>query len=335
MPASENALWLDLAALRADAGALPEKRVLVTGATGFLGASLVHALAALGTRTLFALHRASSDTRRLAGIACSHIEADLTDRTSLAVIPKEARPEVVFHCAAYGCTASQTDPDIIRRTNVDGTRNLIDALVSSGGCEVLVSTGSSSEYGPKPGLMKEGDPLEPTSDYGRSKATATRLCLASRLATAVVRPFSPYGPLDTPSRLVASSVERALRGEDLPLGSGRQPRDWIYVGDLLELFLLAATRPEARGHVWNGGTGVQGTVRGMVEAIVLSAARATGRRVEARWGALPDRPDEPTSWVADTTRAREVLGYRARTDLASGVARTIAFARRGGALVQA
>jgi UDP-glucose 4-epimerase len=98
------------------------------------------------------------------------------------------------------------------------------------------------------------------------------------------------------------------------------------VGDLVELYFRVATQSGARGRAFNGGGGRDATVRDMVEAAVDEVARTTGRRIEPAWGALPDRPDEPTRWCADMTRAADLLGFRARTDLHAGVARTVAFA---------
>jgi nucleoside-diphosphate-sugar epimerase len=178
--------------------------------------------------------------------------------------------------------------------------------------------------------MRETQSLAPRPGYAAAKAAATVLCQEAhargRIATVTVRPFSTYGPLEESSRLLPSLIRALRAGEPPKVGSGRQPRDWIYVGDLVEVYFRAATRPGARGLVFNGGGGRDATVRQMVEAAVDEVARVTGRRIEPAWGAMPDRPDEPTRWCADMTRAADLLGFRTRTDLRAGVARTVAFA---------
>jgi nucleoside-diphosphate-sugar epimerase len=178
--------------------------------------------------------------------------------------------------------------------------------------------------------MLETQSLAATSEYGTAKAAATTLCEEAhrrgRIATVTVRPFSTYGPLEDAGRLLPSLLRALLAGEAPKVGSGRQPRDWIYVGDLIELYLRVATQRSARGLVFNGGGGRDATVRQMVEIAVDEVARSTGRRVEPAWGALADRPDEPQRWRADMTRAAELLGFQPHTDLHAGVAHTVAFA---------
>jgi len=324
--------WLDLDALgRAGGLELARRRVLVTGATGFIGAALLHALAELGGEDLFALRRRSSDISRLRSAPgpLHFVEADLRNAGEVREAVRRARPQVVFHCAVYGGIYGQGDADVVHATAVEGTANLLAAL-EEGGCELLVNSGSSSEYGVSDGPMRETQPLGATSGYGAAKAAATTLCQAAhlrgRIATATVRPFSTYGPLEDQGRLLPSVLRALVAGEAPKVGSGRQPRDWIYVGDLVELYFRVATEPSARGLIFNGGGGRDATVREMVEAAVEEMARATGRRIEPTWGAVADRPDEPARWRADMNRAADLLGFRPRTDLHAGVARTVAFA---------
>jgi nucleoside-diphosphate-sugar epimerase len=325
--------WLDLDVLgRAGGSELAGRRVLVTGATGFIGAALLHALAALGSEDLVALRRRSSDMSRLRSVPgpLRFVEADLRNAGEVREAIRQARPQVVFHCAVYGGIQGQSDADVIHATAVEGTANLLTSLADEGGCDLLVNSGSSSEYGVTHGPMRETQPLGATSGYGAAKAAATALCQAAhlhgRIATATVRPFSTYGPLEDQGRLLPSVLRALVAGEAPKVGSGRQPRDWIYVGDLVELYFRVATEPSARGLIFNGGGGRDATVRQMVEAAVEAMARATGRRIEPAWGAVIDRPDEPARWCADMARAADLLGFRPRTDLHGGVARTVAFA---------
>ena len=325
--------WLDLELLAGAGGSeLAGRRVLVTGATGFIGAALVHALTALGAKELFALRRGSSDISRLRSLPgpLQFVEVDLRNAGEVRQAIRQTRPEVVLHCAVYGGVHGQADAEAIHTTTVDGTANLLTALEEEGSCELFVNSGSSSEYGVCDEPMRETQPPGKTSGYAAAKAAATLRCQAAhergRIATVTVRPFSTYGPLEEASRLLPSVLRALLAGQAPKVGSGRQPRDWIYVGDLVEVYFRAATRPGARGLVFNGGGGRDATVRDMVEAAVEVVAATTGRRIEPAWGTLPDRPDEPRRWLADMTRSADVLGFRPRTDLHTGVARTVAFA---------
>ena len=130
-PDNATLRWLDLDALAASGGAdLARRRVLVTGATGFIGAALTHALSAVGAKDLFAARRRSSDISRLRGVPgpVEFVEVDLRDAAEVREAIRRTRPEVVFHCAVYGGVYGQLDAEAIRATTVDGTANLLTAL---------------------------------------------------------------------------------------------------------------------------------------------------------------------------------------------------------------
>src|ERR1022692_4781242 len=216
-PAHPAFRWLDLDLLAQSGGSdLARRRVLVTGATGFIGAALIHGLAALGGKELFVLCRHSSNTSRLQSLpdALHFVEADLRNASAVREAIRQTRPEVVCHCAVYGGIHGQVDADVITGTTVEGTANLLTALEEEGNCERLVNSGSSSEYGVSPEPMLETQGLGVTSGYGAAKAAATRLCQAAhergRIATATVRPFSAYGPLEDGRRLLPSLLRALL-----------------------------------------------------------------------------------------------------------------------------
>src|SRR6185369_13852463 len=102
-----------------------------------------------------------------------------------------------------------------------------------------------------------------------------------------------------------------LRGECPRVTSGDQPRDWIFIEDVVSLLCRAAECPEARGRILHAGSGRIQTVRDMVEEILA----VSGLRLRAEYGANTRRPDEPTIWVADTTATRAITGWEPKTDL--------------------
>jgi nucleoside-diphosphate-sugar epimerase len=118
------------------------------------------------------------------------------------------------------------------------------------------------------------------------------------------------------------------RGETPRVTAGRQPRDFVYVEDVVELLQLAAHHPGARGRILHAGTGRQHCVRDMIETIV---AVCGGGRVRAEYGAEPARPDEPACWVADIEQTTARTGWRPRHDLRAGVERTWTWLTAGGA----
>jgi nucleoside-diphosphate-sugar epimerase len=229
-----------------------------------------------------------------------------------------SRPEIVYHLAAHGAYPSQRDRAAILATNLIGTANLLDAL-SGHDYRALVHTGSSSEYGHKDGPMHEADRLEPRTDYAVSKAAATLLCQAEAYRgrpVTTVRVFSAYGPWEEPSRLVPYVMGCCFRGENPRVTTGAQPRDFIYVDDVLALLKRAAEHPQARGQILHAGTGRQHSVRDMVETIVSVCG---GGRVQAEFGTEPLRPGEPAHWVANIERTTALTGWKPCHDLRAGI----------------
>ena len=311
---------------------MARERILITGATGFIGAWLARALIEQGHDVHVTL-RASSSTWRLAGLEGLYRahDADLRELESVRRAVDAARPQIVYHLAAHGALYRDRDRGAILASNLLGTCNLLEALDGCADC-TLVQAGSSSEYGHKPQPMREDDRLEPRTDYAVSKAAATLLCQAAARQgrpVATVRIFSAYGPGEDPSRLVPYVMDCCLRGQRPRVTSGRQPRDFIFVDDCIELLQLAAHTPAARGEILHAASGRPQTVQEMVETIVEVCS---GGRLSAEYGGEPLRPDEPAVWVGSIQHTTEITGWRPRYDLRRGIERTWAWRQRQAAL---
>lgn len=297
------------------------ERVLITGASGFVGACLAHTLVAAG-HDVHLLLRPESNTWRLRDLRgqYTHQPGDLRDLACVRAAVAASRPEVIYHLATHGAYPAQRDRTTILATNLLGTANLLDAL-HGWDYRALVNVGSSSEYGHKDGPMREGDRLEPRSDYGVTKAAATLLCQAEAYQgrpVVTVRIFSAYGRWEDASRLVPYVMGCCFRGEAPNVTAGCQPRDFIYVEDVIRLLWTASEVPAARGQILNAGTGRQHTVRDMIETIVSVCGRG---RVSAKFGAETARSDEPRTWVADIARTTNLTGWKPRYDLRGGIER--------------
>ncbi len=249
-----------------------------------------------------ALVRPGSDPWRLAGLDVDVVEADVRERVPGGF-------GLVFHLAAHGAYSWQDDEAAIHETNVVGTRNALSAG------ERVVVAGSSSEYGLKPHAPGEDEPLEPNSAYAAAKAAATTDAL-ERGAVAL-RLYSAYGPWEEPDRLIPTLLGRALQGELPPLVSPRVARDFVYVDDVCEAFVLAA-RAEP-GRVYNVGSGRQTTVAETVEV----TRKLLGIHAEPHWGSMPDRSWDTETWVANPERIKRELGWEPRVELEEGLRRTL------------
>src|SRR5262245_50417003 len=152
------------------------RQVLVTGAAGFVGASLVRRLLDKALR-LHAVLRPGTSLWRLAGIedAIERDTVEVCDADAVNEVVRRIRPEWVFHLAARGAYSWQSDAREMIDTNILGTVNLVDACLRHG-TSTVINTGSSSEYGPRDHAPDEDEALRPTTDYGVTKAAATWWC---------------------------------------------------------------------------------------------------------------------------------------------------------------
>lgn len=295
------------------------KRVVVTGATGFVGANLTRGLLRDG-HDVSVFVRPGCPTWRIRDIS-DHVrvfEVDLLDAAGVADAVRRVRPEWVFNLAAHGAYWWQTDMRTMLLTNVLGTVNLVEAATATG-FDAFVHTGSSSEYGAKDHSPLESEALEPNSHYAVTKASATMYCRYTGQATGlplrVLRLYSVFGPWEDPSRLMPTLVRCGLQGHLPSLVSPATARDYIYVDDVVRACLAAAASPgQEPGVIYNVGTGRQTTLRQVVEL----ARTEFSISAEPDWGSMPPRIWDTDVWVADATRIEACLGWRPQTTLEDG-----------------
>jgi nucleoside-diphosphate-sugar epimerase len=302
---------------------IKNKRVLITGCTGFIGANLARELLKLGAE-VHILARATSNKWRIGDILGYVRESyvDLLDCEKLEKIVFNMKPEIVLHTATYGGYPFQKDVSQVIQTNIMGTVNLVNAC-SKVGFDIFVNTGSSSEYGIKDSPMRETDLLEPNNDYGVSKASATLFCQAKakseRLPIVTLRLFSPYGYYEEPTRLIPSVIVACLRGENPKVSSPDPVRDFIFIEDVINIYMRVIKTSDIDGEIFNIGYGKQQSVGGVVNKIV----GLIGNNVRPEWGNVPKRANEPNVWQADITKAKDVLKWEPKYSLEKGLHKTV------------
>ncbi len=234
---------------------------------------------------------------------------------------KEIEAQWIFHLAVYGAYPDQRDRAEMVRTNYLGTCTLIGAALEIG-FETFVNTGSSSEYGFKNHPASEQEWLDPNSYYAATKAGATLFCRYTAKETGLRMPtlrlYSAYGPFEEPGRLMPNLVRHAMHGTLPPLVNPDTARDFVYVDDVAEAYIRAASLPLPEpGAVYNVGSGIQTTIREVVE----TARCVFDLHAPPKWGTMEARQWDTTSWVGDIRRISEELAWVPRTELKVGMRR--------------
>ena len=304
------------------------KRVIITGATGFVGANLARLLLRDG-HELHLLVRRNYTAWRIETIRpdVQIHEIDLNDSDKLNNLVKQIHPDWIFHLAAYGAYSSQNDLRNMIQTNFMETVNLVEACLKTD-FEAFINTGSSSEYGFKNHAPDETEWLEPNSYYAVTKASASLYCRyvahSQGLKIITLRLYSVYGPWEESTRLIPTLVMRGLQGKLPPLVNPDVCRDFVYVDDVCQAYHIAAGSDKAeRGSIYNVGTGVQTSMREVVEA----AKHLMDITDEPEWGTMPDRHWSTNIWVADNHKIREELSWQPSYYFEAGLSQTIRWFR--------
>jgi UDP-glucose 4-epimerase len=295
-------------------------RAIVTGGAGFIGSHVVDALAARGAEVV-ALDDLSRGRPEDVNHAASLVPADIRDGDAVEGTFADLRPDVCFHLAAQAdVRISVADPAFDAEVNLIGTVRILEAARAQDAQVVFASTGGAI-YGECEEPAPETSERRPLSPYGASKlageeylSTWNRLYGTTHVA---LRYGNVYGPRQDPygeAGVVAIFFGRLAAGRPFRIfGDGRQTRDYVYVGDVVDATLAAAGKP---GGVFNVGTGRETSVLDLAEA----CRRISGVDVQPEFA--PPRIGELQRSVLDPSLAERELGFRARTSLDEGLSAT-------------
>jgi len=310
------------------------KKVLVTGAGGFIGSHLVEKLVALGARPRALVHynaRGSWGWLDQSPVVnqVEVVAGDICDPGSVEAATNGV--EIVFHLAALiAIPYSYVAPESYVRTNVLGTLNALQAARRVG-VSRFVHTSTSEVYGTAREVpIKETHPLQGQSPYSASKIGADKIAESFHASFAVpvvtVRPFNTFGPRQSARAVIPTIITQLLAGADkIKLGSLHPTRDLNFAANTVEGFIAAAEPPEAIGQTFNLGSNREITIGDLAQLII----KIVGVPAEIESDSARVRPanSEVGRLLADNTRARDLLGWAPRVTLEEGLEQTVAWLR--------
>lgn len=303
----------------------PHGPALVTGSSGFFGGHLVARLVRDGC-DVTGLDFVAPRTARPPEMR--DLRIDIRDAEAVRRAMLETHPEVVYHLAAQASVSvSMREPDVDIETNVLGSVHLMRAAIEAGTRRfVFVSTGGALFGEPPVVPVTEATPTAPESIYGASKLAAEQylrlLAAPADIELSVVRPGNIYGPAQDPhgeAGVVAIFALRMLANDPVTIfGDGSQQRDYVYVDDVVEAAVRAASDTPATCLV---GTGMGTSTQEIYERL----ARAAGYERPAEYA--PERPGDIQRIWLDASQARAAWGWEPQTDLDTGLAATVQWFR--------
>lgn len=311
-------------------------KVLVTGASGFIGSHLVERLVRDGAQVRAYVHYNSrSDWGNLELVGAdvkSQIDVvtgDITDPFSVRAAVKGC--ETVFHLSSLiAIPYSYVAPQSYVSTNVQGAINVLQAARDES-VNRVVHTSTSECYGTARYVpIDEKHPLQGQSPYSASKIGADMIAesywRSFGLPVAILRPFNTFGPRQSARAVIPTIIAQALKGGPVKLGSLTPTRDMNYVENTVEGFLAAARSPRAVGEVINCGSGREIAIGELARLII----DMVGSRSEVICDDQRIRPgnSEVERLLASNAKAAEVLDWTPRVSLEDGLARTIEWFRQ-------
>jgi UDP-glucose 4-epimerase len=307
-----------------------DKRVVVTGGSGFIGSHLVKRLLEQGAQVAVTVRYGNvmkNERLREEWSRLKVIEADLRNRGALAEVAR-FEPQVVFHLAAYNHVGeSFRQVEECFDVNAKGTANLLDVVP---GTESFIYMSTSEVYGHQAGVpFVETMNPEPISPYAITKYSGELYCrMKQRMKgggrIVVLRPFNAYGPYQSSKAIIPELIINCLKGRPIRTTRGEQTREFNYVGNLVDGLLAAAAREGAIEGPVNLASGEEVAIRDLVKKI----AALTDTKSSIEIGALEYRPTEIWRMFADSTRARTLFGWTPRVGLDEGLRRTVEWYRQ-------
>jgi len=289
------------------------QKVLVTGASGFIGSHLCRRLVK-DQAEVHAIYRTQAPAKES---LVRWWQADVSDLTSVRRLFRDIRPDVVYHLASHVKGAPNLEHVLPTfHSNLQSTVNLL-TLAAETGCQRIVLTGSLAEP------ESANGELFPSAPYAAAKwassGYARMFHALYQLPVVIARVFMVYGPAQQDlTKLIPYVILSLLRGETPKITSGGRLVDWIYVSDVVDGFIALGQAPGIDGATLDLGSGELVSIREIVQQL----AGVVDQTANVEFGALPDRPLEPTR-LAKPSETFDRIGWKPQVPLHQGLESTV------------
>ena len=305
------------------------KKVLVTGAAGFIGSNLTERLVKDGAEVRAYIHYNALGTRGWLDHSeyvddVEFVSGDIADADSVQAAMEDI--DIVFHLAALiGIPYSYNSPRSYVKTNIEGTLNV---LQSARKCNVsrVLHTSTSEVYGTALTVpISEEHPLQGQSPYSATKIAADKIAesyhLSFDLPVVTIRPFNTFGPRQSQRAVIPTIITQILQGSEIKVGNLTSTRDFNFVSNTVDGFIQGAICDDAIGRTFNLGTGKEISIASLINLI----SEITGKKIEIKQEDERLRPSgsEVDRLLADSQLANELLNWEPRVSLREGLAQTI------------
>ena len=301
-------------------------RVLVTGYPGFVSMHLVERLKKEGA-LIFVFKNPSFKgdllEKQMIKDRIKVFDTDITNFNNIHSCVKKINSEIIFHLAAY--TNAERTSNIIDqciKVNIEGTANLLRALKRTK-YKSFVNISSTEVYGPISVPFKEVQRAQPISPYGMSKLAAEHICnfyfKIYHSPIVNLRISMIYGEFQPEDKIIPHLMLSCLKKKDLQLTAGRQTKDFVYIGDVVEALVRTSLEKKANGETINIGSGHEITIYDLVLKVV-EKTKISGK---INFGTIPVKRGEIMRMRVTTIKAKKILGWKPRITLEKGLEKVI------------
>ncbi len=308
-------------------------RILLTGATGFVGRVLSGKLAEKGEHEIHNIERYVTGRYTLSSKELITHYANLSDYSAVKYVLKEVKPDYCIHIGAITAVSFSYEHYMeVNEVNYLGTVNLAEACYRElPNFKQFIFAGTSEEYGrslqDEHDLLNEDSILQPNSPYAVSKVAADMylryMHKAYGFPVTVMRPFNTYGRTDNTHFFIERTITQMLSRDEVILGAPDAIRDWVYIDDHVDAYIKALGKEKAIGEAIQICTGNGYSTKKTAEMI----AKLTDFGGSIRWNSMPDRPIDAKILRGDNSKAKKILGWRPRYSLEEGLRKCIDYWR--------